>query len=122
MENQVVLIDSFDEAEVTSVFDCGPTSELHLEAGAAQRMATVFKALSHPVRLQILDILSRHSGQVCVCEIERHFSLTQPTISHHLKILRDTKLITSEQRGLWVYHRIEPAAIDDLVPFLEQLK
>jgi ArsR family transcriptional regulator len=122
MENQVVLKDSFDQAEVISVLDCGPISELRLEADAARQMATVFKALSHPVRLQILDILSRHSGQVCVCEIERHFSLTQPTISHHLKILRDAKLITSEQRGLWVYHRIEPAVIDDLAPFLDQLK
>ncbi len=110
------------ESDVSSVVDCGPATELRLETATAQKLALPFKALSHPVRLQILDILSRDNGQVCVCEIERHFSLTQPTISHHLKLLRDAKLITSEQRGLWVYHRINPAVIETLGNFLSQLK
>jgi len=120
MDDRAII--SLHESEAVNAFDCGPAAELRLEADAALKLAHAFKALSNPIRLQILDILSRGNGQVCVCEIERHFSLTQPTISHHLKILRDAKLITSEQRGLWVYHRISSGLIDTLHIFLDQLR
>jgi ArsR family transcriptional regulator len=73
------------------------------------------------VRVQIVDILGRYGGEICVCDIERHFALSQPTISHHLKMLRDTGLIDSEQRGLWVYYRIKPGALDPLRALLNQL-
>jgi ArsR family transcriptional regulator len=106
-----------------TVEDCESSegTELRLTTQTAGAFAQLFKALSHTVRLQIMDILSRQDGQVCVCEIEAHFSLTQPTISHHLKLLRDAGLITSEQRGLWVYHRVNPDVLTPVRQFLDQL-
>lgn len=102
--------------------ECGDPTSLHLGKAEADTWAARFKALSHPVRLQLLDILSRQETQVCVCELEAHFDLTQPTISHHLKILRDAGIIVSEQRGLWVYHRVERAVLDELQGFLAGLR
>jgi ArsR family transcriptional regulator len=55
---------------------------------------------------------AHHGGEVCVCELTEAFELTQPTISHHLKVLRDAGIITSERRGTWVYYRLEPAALE----------
>ncbi|MDX2141570.1 MAG: metalloregulator ArsR/SmtB family transcription factor [Chloroflexota bacterium] len=108
-------------AEIVDTCECGESTALQLCERDAEQLALRYKALSHPVRLQILDILSRQTTQVCVCEIETHFSLTQPTISHHLKLLRDAGLIISEQRGLWVYHRIQADVVADLEAFLGHL-
>jgi ArsR family transcriptional regulator len=107
--------------EMLDSCECGDPTALHLCESDAERLALRYKALSHPVRLQILDILSRQTKQVCVCEIETHFNLTQPTISHHLKLLRDAGLIISEQRRLWVYHRIQADVVTDLGAFLSHL-
>lgn len=89
-----------------------------LERGALSQMeveqfAALFKAIGHPVRMKMLDIIRRAEDEICVCDVEAHFDLSQPTISHHLKILREAGLIESQQRGLWVYHRIrrEPFAL-----------
>ncbi|SDG65440.1 ArsR family transcriptional regulator [Lentzea fradiae] len=72
-------------------------------------MATVFKALGDPVRLRLLFLIaSRPSGEVCVCELTPAFNLSQPTISHHLKLLRQAGLVDSERRGTWVYYRVRP--------------
>ncbi len=87
-------------------------TELRLSTEHAERIAALSKALSHPVRVQIVDILNRYGGEVCVCEIERHFDLTQPTISHHLRVLREAGVIDGEQRGLWVYYQVKPGALD----------
>jgi len=73
-----------------------------------------FKALGHPVRLQMIDLIHRHGGKLCVCAFEQHFDLRQPTISHHLKILRDADLIRSRQEASSVYHFIKPAAFEHL--------
>ena len=89
-------------------------TELRLSAEQAERIAVLSKTLSHPVRVQIVDILNRYGGEVCVCEIERHFDLTQPTISHHLRVLREAGVIDGEQRGLWVYYQVKPGALDPL--------
>jgi ArsR family transcriptional regulator len=72
------------------------------------------KAIGHPVRLQIVDLLSRYGGEVCVCDIESQFDLTQPTISHHLKTLRSAGVIDCEERGLWVYYFIKSGQIERL--------
>lgn len=85
----------------------------------AERFASLFKAISHPVRVKMLDIIHRANTEVCVCDVEACFDLSQPTISHHLKILRDAGLIASEQRGLWVYHRIRPDTFATVQHFLE---
>ncbi len=89
-------------------------TELRLSAAQAEHIAALSKTLGHPVRVQIVDMLSRYGGEVCVCEIERHFALTQPTISHHLRVLREAGLIDGEQRGLWVYYQIRPGALEPL--------
>ena len=80
---------------------------------AAAGLAQVFKALGDPVRLRLLSLIGAHQGgEVCVCELTDAFDLTQPTISHHLKVLREAGIITSERRGTWVYYRLEPAVLD----------
>jgi ArsR family transcriptional regulator len=81
--------------------------------GTAAGLAQVFKALGDPVRLRLLSLIGAHQGgEVCVCELTDAFDLTQPTISHHLKVLREAGIITSERRGTWVYYRLEPAVLD----------
>ena len=80
---------------------------------AAAGLAQVFKALGDPVRLRLLSLIGAHQGgEVCVCELTDAFDLTQPTISHHLKVLREAGIITSDRRGTWVYYRLEPAVLD----------
>lgn len=76
---------------------------------AAQDPARIFKALGDPVRLRILAIISESEAQeVCVCDLEPQFTLSQPTISHHLKLLREAGLITGERRGTWSFYRLVP--------------
>jgi len=74
--------------------------ELALSAG-------MLKALSNPIRLHMVELIRARGGDVCVCEFEQHFRLTQPTISHHLKVLRQSGLIVSRQEGTWVHHTID---------------
>ena len=93
---------------------CDPALALRVQMDEAETYAVLFKALSHPVRVQILDLISQGQGETCACDIERHFELTQPTISHHLKVLRDAELITSESHGVWVHHRVNPAKVTAL--------
>jgi ArsR family transcriptional regulator len=101
---------------------CGSTpTQLRFNPEQATQLANLAKALSHPVRIQVVDLLSRYEGEVCVCEIERHFSLTQPTISHHLKVLRDAGLIDADQRGLWVYYHLNRSLLEPLRALLIEL-
>ena len=82
-------------------------------------MAQVFKALGDPVRLRLLSLIGAHQGgEVCVCDLTTAFDLTQPTISHHLKVLREAGIITSERRGTWVYYRLVPAALERMASLL----
>jgi ArsR family transcriptional regulator len=84
-----------------------------IDETAAAELAQVFKALADPVRLRLVSLIGAHQGgEVCVCELTDSFELTQPTISHHLKVLREAGIIGSERRGTWVYYRLEPAALD----------
>jgi ArsR family transcriptional regulator, arsenate/arsenite/antimonite-responsive transcriptional repressor len=86
---------------------------------AAARLAQVFKALGDPVRLQLVSLIgARQGGEVCVCDLTSAFALTQPTISHHLKVLREAGLIDSERRGTWVYYRLIPAALERMAELL----
>ncbi|MFS8198169.1 ArsR/SmtB family transcription factor [Streptomyces sp. CWNU-52B] len=85
----------------------------------AGELAKVFKALGDPVRLKLLSMIaSRVGGEVCVCEMTPAFDLSQPTISHHLKLLRQAGLIDCERRGTWVYYWALPEALDRLAGFL----
>lgn len=93
---------------------CAPATTLRWSMEEAEDLAALLKALAHPVRLQIVDVLHRLSGQVCVCDLEAHFDLAQPTISHHLKVLRQAGIIESEQRGVWIYYHVRPTAMQRL--------
>lgn len=91
-----------------------PNLRLRLGGEESEQFALGFKALSNPIRLQIIDLISQGGGQICGCDIERHFDLTQPTISHHLKVLRDASLISSEARGVSVFHRLNSSMLTSL--------
>lgn len=85
----------------------------------AVELARVFKALGDPVRLRLLSMIaSRAGGEVCVCDLTPAFDLAQPTISHHLKLLREAGLIDSQRRGTWVYYWLLPEATDRLAGIL----
>ena len=106
------------EIEPETTVACCATPVTLATAATATALAQAFKALGNPVRVQIIELLSRCDGQVCVCDIESYFELSQPTISHHRKVLREAGLVTSDQRGLWVHYRTVPeklAALRDLL-------
>ena len=87
--------------------------------GAAAGLAQVFKALGDPVRLRLVSLIGAHQGgKVCVCDLTTAFNLAQPTISHHLKVLREAGIIASERRGTWVYYRLVPAALERMAALL----
>ena len=97
---------------------CEPVVYPDVERAHAARMAVVAKALGDPVRLQLVDVLKKHAGKVCVCELVPLFDLSQPTVSHHLKVLRDAGLVESERRGLWAYYYVVPDALEELSAWL----
>jgi ArsR family transcriptional regulator, arsenate/arsenite/antimonite-responsive transcriptional repressor len=86
---------------------------------AAAGLAQVFKALADPVRLRLVSLIGAdQGGEVCVCELATAFDLTQPTISHHLKVLREAGIIDCERRGTWVYYWLVPAALERMAALL----
>lgn len=88
------------------------------EASAAE-LAQVFRALGDPVRLRLVSLIgAREGGEVCVCDLTSAFDLTQPTISHHLRVLREAGIIDSERRGTWVYYRLVPEALERMAALL----
>jgi ArsR family transcriptional regulator, arsenate/arsenite/antimonite-responsive transcriptional repressor len=91
---------------------CGPEVE-PLGRAAAADLADRFKALADPTRVAIVNAISA-AGEVCVCNLTATFDLSQPTISHHLKILREAGLVESTRRGTWAYYRLVPETIDAL--------
>ena len=94
---------------------CAPMVRQPLGEDDAKSLAGVFKALSDPVRLRLLSLIASYEGgEACVCDLTGPFDVTQPTISHHLKVLREAGLIDSERRGTWVYYWVLPAALDRL--------
>jgi len=95
--------------------DVAPLVREPLSADAAVDLAAMLKALSDPVRLRLLSVIASHSGrEACVCDISTGIDLSQPTISHHLKVLRTAGLLDSERRGSWVYYRVIPEALQQL--------
>ena len=97
---------------------CEPVVYPDVERREAERMAIVAKALGDPVRLQLVDVLRKHAGKVCVCELVPLFELSQPTVSHHLKVLRDAGIVGSEREGIWAYYYVLPAALEELARWL----
>ena len=97
---------------------CEPVVYPDVERRQAERMAVLAKAIADPVRLQLVDVLRKHAGKVCVCELVPLFDLSQPTVSHHLKVLRDAGIVDSERQGLWAYYYVVPGALDELSAWL----
>jgi ArsR family transcriptional regulator len=97
---------------------CEPVAYPDIERSEAERMANVAKALGDPIRMQIVDVLRKHAGQVCVCELVPLFDLSQPTVSHHLKVLREAGIVGSERRGLWAYYYVNPEALEEVSGWL----
>ncbi len=99
---------------------CSPLVAEPLTTGAAGDLAVGFKALGDPVRLRLLSLIASHAGgEACVCDVTGAFDLTGPTISHHLKVLREAGLITGERRGTWIYYRVLPDALSALSSLLD---
>ena len=97
---------------------CAPVVYPDVDRDQATRIAEVAKALGDPVRVQLIDVLRKHAGKVCVCELVPLFDLSQPTVSHHLKVLRQAGLVGSERQGLWAYYYVIPDALADLAGWL----
>ena len=97
---------------------CEPVVYPDVERERAERMARIAKALGDPVRLQLVDVLRKHAGKVCVCELVPLFDLSQPTVSHHLKVLREAGIVGSERRGLWAYYFVIPDSLEELSAWL----
>ena len=88
---------------------CSPLAREPLSAERSAELARVFKAMGDPVRLRLLSLIASHEGgEACVCDLTGVFELSGPTISYHLKVLREAGLIAGERRGTWVYYRVRP--------------
>ncbi|HEX4559241.1 MAG TPA: metalloregulator ArsR/SmtB family transcription factor [Mycobacterium sp.] len=99
--------------------EVAPLAHEPLSAEAAVELAARLKALSDPVRLRLLSVVASHAGgEACVCDLSAGIELSQPTISHHLKVLRTAGLLDSERRGSWVYYRVIPEALQQLSQLL----
>jgi len=97
---------------------CEPVVYPDVDRHDAERMAAIAKALGDPIRLQLIDVLRKNAGKVCVCELVPLFDLSQPTVSHHLKVLRDARIVDSERRGLWAYYYVLPDSLKELSQWL----
>ena len=97
---------------------CEPVVYPDVERREAERLAKVAKALGDPIRLQLVDVLRKHAGKVCVCELTPLFDVGQPTVSHHLKVLRDAGIVDRERPGLWAYYYVLPGALEELTQWL----
>jgi ArsR family transcriptional regulator len=94
---------------------CPPLSSEPLSREQAEQIAPLLKALADPVRLRLMSLVASHpGGETCVCDLNGPFDLSQPTISHHLKVLHDSGLLDREKRGVWVYYRARTEALASL--------
>ncbi len=100
--------------------ECPPLGQAPLDPDQAGAIAPMFKALGDPVRLRLLSMIaSAPAGEVCVCDLTGAFNLTGPTISHHLRVLREAGLVDGDRRGTWVYYRPQPDALALLARLLD---
>ena len=94
---------------------CSPLASQPLSQSQAEQAAPLLKALGDPVRLRLMSLVASHAGgEACVCDLSDAFDLSQPTISHHLKVLHEVGLLAREKRGVWVYYRAQTEALADL--------
>ena len=102
-------------AELSLIDCCSPVVRQVIEPTAADLLASRFKALADPTRLRLISLVAAHAGQeACVCDLTEPVGLSQPTVSHHLKILVDAAVLIREQRGKWAYYRLVPETLNEL--------
>ena len=114
MSNSLTVISPAETAAC-----CAPLSAQPLTAEQAEQVAPLLKALADPVRLRLMSLVASHEGgEACVCDLSEAFDLTQPTISHHLKVLHECGLLDREKRGVWVYYRARTDALANLAALI----
>src|ERR1700740_1050979 len=114
MSNSLAVISPAETAAC-----CPPLSARPLTMEQAEQVAPLLKALADPVRLRLMSIVaSAPGGEACVCDLNEAFDLTQPTISHHLKVLHDAGLLDREKRGVWAYYRVNPLALASIAALI----
>ena len=102
-------------AATDAVACCSPLSREPLSAAEADQIVPLLKALADPVRLRLMSLVASHEGgEACICDLNPSFDLSQPTISHHLKVLHEAGLLDREKRGVWVYYRARTEALANL--------
>ena len=110
MSKSLILLDA-----ASTVACCAPLAAQPLSEEQAGQIAPLLKALADPVRLRLMSLVaSRQGGEACVCDLNDAFDLSQPTISHHLKVLHEAGLLDREKRGVWVYYRARTEALASL--------
>ena len=115
VSKSLVVLDPVD-----AVACCSPLTSEPLTADQAELVAPMLKALADPVRLRLMSLIASHDGgEACVCDLNDAFDLSQPTISHHLKVLHDAGLIEREKRGVWVYYRARTDALAGLATLID---
>ena len=110
MSNSLTITSPADTAAC-----CSPLTSQPLSIEQARRVAPLLKALADPVRLRLLSLVASHEGgEACICDLNAAFDLSQPTISHHMKVLHEAGLVDRDKRGVWVYYRTRPQALASL--------
>jgi ArsR family transcriptional regulator len=98
---------------------CAPLTAQPLSMEQAGQVAPLLKALADPVRLRLLSLVASHEGgEACICDLNEAFDLSQPTISHHMKVLHEAGLVDRDKRGVWVYYRVRPQALASLAALI----
>ena len=98
---------------------CAPLTVEPLTMEQAGQVAPLLKALADPVRLRLLSLVASHvGGEACICDLNAAFDLTQPTISHHMRVLHEAGLVDRDKRGVWVYYRVRPQALASLAALI----
>jgi ArsR family transcriptional regulator len=98
---------------------CAPLTAAPLSMEQAEQVAPLLKALADPVRLRLMSLVASHEGgEACICDLNDAFDLSQPTISHHMKVLHEAGLVDRDKRGVWVYYRIRPQALASLAALI----
>lgn len=101
---------------------CAPPAGQALNAGAAERLASILKVLAEPTRLRLLSLVAaQQDSEECICNLTELVGVSQPTVSHHMKLLVDVGLLEREQRGKWAYYRVIPGALDSLTQLLSRV-
>ena len=115
----MLFMTSRPELPLTDVACCAPLTREPLTAAGAEVLARTLKAIADPTRLRLLSMVAAHEGaEACVCDLTEPLGLTQPTVSHHLKVLVDAGLLTRDKRGVWAYFALVPGALDSLAAML----